>query len=218
VSETGSVKFSCDQVPAKIASFAGFKELYRCRRKLIDLGMVGIDPNGVGFGNLSVRDGATSAFYITGSGTGEIADLAPADFSRVLACDFARNWLRCEGARIASSESLTHAAVYQSDPNARAVIHCHDLKLWKEFLASNNVLATPKGAAYGTPELAYAVQRLFQTTDVKDQKIFVMTAHEGGLIAFGNTMAEAFAVLMQHFTPGEATAVSGDRPLPRRSS
>jgi len=197
VTETGSVKFSCEQVPAKIASFAGFKELNRCRRGLVDLGMVGIDANGIGFGNLSVRDGATSRFYITGSGTAGIAELTPADFSRVVACDFARNWLRCEGARIASSESLTHAAVYQSDPNAHAVIHCHDLKLWNALLARNNVPATPKGIAYGTPELAYAVQRLFQTTNVKDQKIFVMSAHDGGLIAFGKTMAEAFAVLPQ---------------------
>lgn len=198
--ETGSVKFSCEHVPAKIASFAGFKELNRCRRKLIDLGLVGIDTNGVGFGNLSVRDGASSRFYITGSGSGEIAELTPADLSRVVACDFARNWLRCEGTPIASSESLTHAAVYQSDPDAHAVIHCHDLKLWKALLSRNDVPATSNAVAYGTPELAYAVQHLFQTTDVKDQKIFVMRAHEGGLITFGKTMVDAFAVLMQEFT------------------
>jgi len=203
VSET--VKFSCEQLSAKIASLAGFRELNRCRRELVRLGMVGVDANGVGFGNLSVRDGTTSRFYITGSGTGGIADLTPADLSRVVACDFERNWLQFEGARIASSESLTHAAVYQSDPNACAIIHCHHLKLWKALLHNHEVPATPSGIAYGTPELAYAVQRLFQTTGVKDRKIFVMKAHEAGLIVFGKTMAEALAVLLQHFGISQRT-------------
>ena len=203
MSET--VKFSCEQVPAKIASFAGFRELNHCRRELVRLGMVGVDANGVGFGNLSVRDGTTSRFYITGSGTGGIANLTPADLSRVMAFDFGRNWLRCEGARIASSESLTHAAVYQSDRNACAVIHCHHLKLWEALLHNHEVPATPRGIAYGTPELACAVQRLFQTTGVKDRKIFVMRAHEAGLIIFGKTMAEALAVLLQHFTIFQGT-------------
>jgi L-ribulose-5-phosphate 4-epimerase len=197
VNETGSVKFSCHQLPATISCFDGFEELNRIRRKLVDLGMVGIDANGVGFGNLSVRDGATSRFYITGSGTGRIADLTPADFSRVVAYDFTRNWLRWEGSRIASSESLTHAAVYESDSDARAIIHCHHLKSWNVLLDKNAVPATPRGIAYGTPEMADAVQRLFQTTDVKERKIFVMTSHDGGLIAFGKDMTDAFTVLQQ---------------------
>jgi len=194
MNETGSVKFSYDHFQAELKRFPEFDELNRVRRKLVDLGMVGRDANGIGFGNLSVRDDMTSQFYITGSGTGGIAELAPADFSRVIDYDFARNWLRCEGGRIASSESLTHAAVYQADPAARAIIHCHDLRLWNALLA-NNVPATPKGVEYGTPEMALAVQRLFQTTNLKDQRIFVMTSHHGGLVAFGKDMADAFAVL-----------------------
>lgn len=195
MNETGSVKFICEQVPANIPSFAQFKELNRVRSKLVDLGLVGVDANGIGFGNLSVRDGTTSRFYITGSGTGGIAELTPTDFSRVIAYDFSRNWLRCEGGRIASSESLTHAAVYESDPDARAVIHCHDLKLWKALLEDGNIRRTPTGIEYGTPEMAYAVQRLLQATDVKHRKIFVMTSHEGGIVAFGKNIAHAFAVL-----------------------
>jgi ribulose-5-phosphate 4-epimerase/fuculose-1-phosphate aldolase len=196
VSETGSVKFNCDRTEARLTRFAEFDELNRCRRKLIDLGMVGVDANGIGFGNLSVRDGVTlSRFYITGSGTGRIAELTPADCARVVAYNFAHNWLRYEGARVASSESLTHAAVYESDPDTHAIIHCHDLKLWKTLLQNGNVPSTPKGIEYGTPEMAFAVQRLFQTTDVKAQKIFVMTSHNGGLIALGKEIGEAFAAL-----------------------
>jgi len=172
VSETGSVKFKCEQVPIEISRFAGFAELNRYRRKLLALGMIGVDASGVGFGNLSIRDGATAQFYITGSATGRIPELMPADYARVVAYDFARNWLQCEGSTIASSESLTHAAVYESDPTARAVIHCHDIKLWAALL--DKAPTTPKRVEYGTPEMAYAVRRLFEGTDVEKRKIFVM--------------------------------------------
>jgi ribulose-5-phosphate 4-epimerase/fuculose-1-phosphate aldolase len=194
VNETGSVKFKCDRVEATLPRFAGFNELNECRRELLDLGMVGVDANGVGFGNLSVRDGTNfSRFYITGSGTGGIAELKPADCARVVAYDFDKNWLRCEGSTVASSESLTHAAVYECDPTARSVIHCHDLKLWTALL--NKVPTTSKTAEYGTPEMAQAVRRLFETTDVKRAKIFVMAAHDGGIVTFGNDLQEAFEKL-----------------------
>ncbi len=193
MSETGSVKFKCEQVAAQTPGFDGFDELNRCRRRLLDLGMIGTDESGIGFGNLSVRDGSTSRFYITGSGTGGIGELAPADCAKVVAYDFAKNWLRCEGARIASSESLTHAAVYESDPGVCAVIHCHNTKLWGELL--DKVPATPKGFAYGTPEMAHAVKDLFESSDLKRKKIFVMASHIGGLVAFGRDMEEAFGTL-----------------------
>jgi len=193
VSETGSVKFTCQQVPIEISRFAGFAELNRYRRKLLALGMIGVDASGVGFGNLSIRNGATSRFYITGSATAGISELMPTDCAKVVAYDFARNWLRCEGSTVASSESLTHAAVYESDPTARAVIHCHDMKLWAALL--EKAPTTPKRVEYGTSEMAHAVRRLFEATDVEKRKIFVMAAHDGGLVTFGRDLQEAFGIL-----------------------
>ena len=176
-----------------MSRFAGFTELNRCRRKLLNLGVIGVDARGIGFGNLSIRNDATSRFYITGSGTGRIPELTPADYARVVAYDFEKNWLQCEGSTVASSESLTHAAVYESDPTAGAVIHCHDIKLWAALL--DKAPTTPKRVEYGTPEMACAVQRLFDITDVKTRKIFVMAAHDGGLVAFGRDLRSAFAQL-----------------------
>ena len=132
-------------------------------------------------------------FYITGSATAGIPELAPADYARVVAYDFAMNWLQCEGSTVASSESLTHAAVYESDPTARAVIHCHDMKLWAALLGK--APTTPKRAEYGTPEMAYAVRRLFEATDIEKRKIFVMAAHDGGLVTFGKDLQDAFGIL-----------------------
>lgn len=194
MNETGSVKFKCEQLPAEVPRFPGFDQLNEYRRKLVDLGMIGIDANGISFGNISVRGDARSEFYVTGSGTGGLAELSPVDCAKVVAYDFARNWLKCEGGRVASSESLTHAAVYESDAAIRAVIHCHNVKLWSALL--DKAPTTPKKVAYGTPEMAQAVQQLFERTDVKTKRIFVMAGHEGGLVTFGNDLAEAFRVLI----------------------
>ncbi len=193
MSETGSIKFTCQQVAVEMRPFPGFAEMNRYRRKLLDLGLIGVDASGIGFGNLSVRDRATARFYITGSATGGILELRLADYAKVVDYDFGKNWLRYEGSTVASSESLTHAAVYESDPITRAVIHCHDLKLWATLL--DKVPTTPKGVEYGTPEMAYAVRQLFARTDVTHKKIFVMAAHDGGLVSFGRDLEEAFGIL-----------------------
>jgi len=194
VRETGSVKFTCQQVPVEIGDFVGFAELNEYRRKLLELGMIGVDANSIGFGNLSIRDGVTSRFYITGSATGGISELMLSHYARVVAYDFAGNWLRCEGSTIASSESLTHAAVYEADPTVFSVIHCHDMKLWAALLEKYGP-TTPKEIEYGTPEMAYAVRNLLKVREVKRRKIFVMAGHEGGVVAFGKDVGEAFRVL-----------------------
>ena len=194
MSEAGVVKFECEHVARELVPFAGFAELNACRRKLLQLRMVGVDAAGVGFGNLSVRDGDTAAFYITASGTGALPQLQLNHFSKVARYEFARNWLRCEGAMTASSESLTHAAVYESAPEVRVVIHCHSTKLWQQ--PPDRVPTTSPHVEYGTPEMALEVKRLFRDTKVRDWKIFVMAGHAEGIVAFGESFDEAFDVLM----------------------
>ena len=156
---------------------------------------MGVDSNGVGFGNLSVRDGASGNFYITGSATGGLPELTLTDCVRVVAYDFARNWLRYEGTAIPSSESLTHAAIYESDRSISAVIHCHDSDLWATVL--DRAPATSKCVAYGTPEMAYEIMRLFKISDVRSRKILSMAGHEGGIVTFGKNLEDAFDVLIR---------------------
>jgi len=181
-------------VSGDIASFSGLAELNAYRRKLLDLHLIGVDPEGIGFGNLSVREGATKNFYITGSGTGGISELILANCAKVVAHDFERNQVRYEGSAMPSSESLTHAAIYQSDPTAGAVIHCHNSKLWAALL--NQAPTTSKAAEYGTPEMAYEIMQLFTRTDAQSRKIVVTAGHEGGILTFGRDLEETFAVLM----------------------
>ncbi len=99
------IKFTCEHRAAEITPFGGFAELNACRQKLLQLRLIGVDSNGVGFGNLSIRDGTTNNFYITGSATGGLAELTLANCARVVAYNFKKNWLRCVGGAIASSES-----------------------------------------------------------------------------------------------------------------
>ena len=189
------IKFSCERVAAGITSFGGLAELNAYRRKLLDLRLIGVDTNGIGFGNLSVRDGATDRFYITGSATGGIHELTLAHCAKVVACDFERNRVRYEGSALPSSESLTHAAVYESDATAGAVIHCHDSKLWATVL--NKVPTTSKTADYGTHEMANEIMQLFKRIDLQSRKIVVMAGHEAGILTFGKDLEEAFGVLMR---------------------
>jgi L-ribulose-5-phosphate 4-epimerase len=198
------IKFSCERAAAEITSrlrrgyggqaFSGLAELNVYRRKLLGLRLIGVDPNGIGFGNLSVRDGATDNFYITGSATGGMHELTVADCAKVVACDFVKNRVRYEGSALPSSESLTHAAIYEADATAGAVIHCHDSKLWAAVL--NEAPTTSKAADYGTPEMANEIMKLFTRTDVQSRKIVVMAGHEAGILTFGKDLEEAFAVLM----------------------
>ena len=189
------IKFTCEHAVAEITPFGGFAELNAYRRKLLHHRVIGVNANGIGFGNLSIRDGATKNFYVTGSATGGKLELTLADCARVMAYDFHKNWLRYEGSAIPSSESLTHAAVYESDAKAGSVIHCHDSKLWAALL--NKAPTSSKAVDYGTPEMACEVRRLFNVTDVQNRKILVMAGHQGGIVAFGKDLEEAFAVLMR---------------------
>jgi L-ribulose-5-phosphate 4-epimerase len=189
------IKFSCGRVAGEIASFGGLAELNAYRRKLLDLRLIGVDPTGVGYGNLSVRDGATKNFYITGSATGGIPELAPANCAKVVACDFERNLVRYQGSVMPSSESLTHAAIYESDATAGAVVHCHCSRLWAAIL--NEAPTTSNAVEYGTAEMAYEMTQLFTRTNAQLRKNVVMAGHEGGILTFGKDLEEAFAVLMR---------------------
>jgi len=40
-----------------------------------------------------------------------------------------------------------------------------------------------EAVAYGTPEMAYEIIRLFKGSDVRSKKIFVMAGHRGGILS-----------------------------------
>jgi ribulose-5-phosphate 4-epimerase/fuculose-1-phosphate aldolase len=195
VSETGAVKFQAERSAATLEPFPGLAELNNYRTKLRQLGLLGVDANGIGFGNISMRDGTSTRFYITGSDSGAKTELTLSDCTRVLAGDLARNWLLFEGAAMASSESLTHAALYEADDSIGAIMHGHSLSLWKTLLEQG--LMTPASVEYGTPAMARAVRSLLEKTNVRETKAFAMAGHAEGVIAFGANLGDAYNVLLE---------------------
>jgi L-ribulose-5-phosphate 4-epimerase len=193
MSETGYVKFRCEHRTLPPADFVGFEELNRVRSRLHQLGFIGRYPNGIGYGNVSIRAGDSNQFYISGTMTGSMPELTRAHYARVVAWDFPRNWLQCEGPVQASSESMTHAAIYEQDANVRAVLHVHEMELWERLL--DRVPTTRKHVEYGTPEMAAEMGRLFCESDVRERRILAMAGHEAGIFAFGATPEEALRVL-----------------------
>jgi len=194
MSETGYVKFRCEHRILPPEEFPGFEELNRVRSRLREMGFIGRYPNGIGFGNVSIRVGATNEFYISGTMTGGLEDLTEAHYTKVVAWDFLQNRVQCAGPIQASSESMTHAAIYEQDATARAVLHVHEMELWKRLL--DRVPTTRKDVEYGTPEMAAEMGRLFRESDVRERRILAMAGHEEGIFVFGGTPEEAFGVLM----------------------
>jgi ribulose-5-phosphate 4-epimerase/fuculose-1-phosphate aldolase len=192
--QEGYIKFNCHWIKAGPVSHDHTSKINIWREKLYALGLIGVYNDGISFGNISMRfDGNT--FIITGSATGELNQLNENHFTLVTRYDLEQNSLECKGPMIASSESLTHAALYESAPELQAVIHVHNLEMWKRLI--NKVPTTQADAEYGTPEMAGEIKRLFNETGVKDEKILVMGGHEEGIIAFGKDMDEAGETLLK---------------------
>lgn len=179
----GVIKFRCEWIREAIAVDPGvLADFCHWRSRLRQAGLVGADPDGTGFGNLSVRR-EKHTFLITGSGTGGLAELDSSHFALVTRCSLEDNTVACRGLTRASSESMSHAAVYAARTDAGAVIHIHSEALWRECL--NELPATDSALEYGTPELAVALQRLVRDLGDRNVKSVVMGGHPGGLLIFG---------------------------------
>ena len=162
--------------------FELISELNVWRDKLYKAGLIGEDANGIGYGNISCRlEG--NIFVITGSGTGRLEKLNVEHYTTVTAYDFTDNSLTIAGPIQASSESLTHAAVYETAHLFNAVFHIHHPALWQNLLV--NLPSTATGVEYGTTEMALEISRLLKDPVVLEQGIMAMGGHREGILAFG---------------------------------
>ena len=189
------VKFTYQRARADIAPFDALAELNACRRKLLEQRLMGVDSNGVGFGNLSVRDGVSRNFYITGSATGGLPELTPTDCVPSRGVRF-RKELAPLRRRCDSFIGIVDAC---RDLRIRSIDLCGHSLSRLGFVATllDRAPTTSKAVAYGTPEMAYEIMRLFKGSDLRSRKIFVMAGHEGGIVTFGKNLEDAFDVLMR---------------------
>lgn len=193
----GYIKFEAEWEKSPPMPLKFFKRLNTWRKKLYDLGLIGMYPDGIGYGNISERFDRKGSFLITGSATGRFPELTPAHYCLVTKVFSEENRLICHGPVIASSESMSHATIYRECPEVSGVIHIHHKQLWQQLM--DVVPTTERSAEYGTPEMARAISWLLRDTDLRAEGIFVMAGHEEGIFSFGKTLEEAGKVLLRHY-------------------
>ncbi len=103
--------------------------------------------------------------------------------------------MQCRGEIEASSESLSHAAIYAALPEIKSVIHIHNQRLWQKFL--HILPATSLSAEYGTPKLADEIRRILVQTEKQNQRIFILGGHPDGLISYGRSIFEAYKEIIE---------------------
>ena len=188
--DEGTIKFDSHWSKSAPLELPEIADLLTWRKPLFDAALIGHDDeHDVGYGNLSARIGDSGQFVISGSQTGHIARPDAEHFALVTDYDIAQNTVASTGAAEASSESLTHAAIYELNPAIRAVVHIHSEKLWVGL--SLSLPSTRENIAYGTPQMAREFARLYAETPFAETGVARMAGHEGGLISFGASVQEA---------------------------
>jgi ribulose-5-phosphate 4-epimerase/fuculose-1-phosphate aldolase len=197
--EEGVIKFDLVFTPGAPPAFDQLRALAAWRRILWLLKLIGQQRErygGYGYGNLSCRiepAGSSpdkSPFVISGSQTGYLADPDEYQYAIVRASDLAGNRVIATGPVRPSSESLTHAMLYELDDKIRYVFHVHSPELWQHAL-DLEIPVTRHDVPYGTPAMAEEVRRLFRESDAARQKLFAMGGHQDGMLAFGSNAEEA---------------------------
>lgn len=193
MNEEGVIKYKGNWVKAGAVEGNWFHQLDAVRSRLYLQKLIGENQDGIGYGNISMRH-HQNQFIISGTGTGCIEKLEPSHYTLVTGFDFEQNSLTATGPVMASSESLTHAMIYQTRPGVNSVIHVHHHELWNKLLKTHP--STSKLVPYGTPGMALEMQRLLLS--YPNLSVFAMGGHEEGIIAFGETPEAAEASLMEH--------------------
>jgi ribulose-5-phosphate 4-epimerase/fuculose-1-phosphate aldolase len=196
--DEGYIKYQCHWSKVDAIAQSDIEELNTWRQQLYQLGLIGEYDNGIGFGNLSIRVPQSKQLIISGTQTGGIAELTPQHYTKVVDYDWQQNYVTCQGLIQASSETLTHAAIYHALPKINAVVHVHHQQLWSQLL--DRIPTTDPDCAYGTPEMAEEIIKLCQKSLTQKQRIIAMSGHESGILTFGHDLDRAGETLLKHFS------------------
>ena len=200
--DEGYIKYKSfwTKAPVPAAAAAATEELDSWRKPLFAAGLIGqYEALGIGYGNISIRCGEPGQFLISGTQTGHIAKTDKTHYSLVTAYNTHANIVSSVGPAQASSEAMTHAAIYSLDLNIGAIVHGHNGALWQSLL--NRIPTTNPDVAYGTPEMANEFRRLYRDTAFRETGLAVMAGHEEGILSFGATMEEAARRILDLLAP-----------------
>ncbi len=188
--DEGYIKYESHWTPGPATHVKAARELDTWRRPLFKAGLIGeYVEHGIGYGNLSMRRGASNLFLITGTQTGKLDVTDERHYSLVTDFDPRTNVVRCSGPVQASSEAMTHGAIYALGDAIGAVVHVHSRDLWETM--RGRLPTTNPEIAYGTPAMAMELDRLYRMGGFREAGIAVLAGHEDGLISFGTTIEQA---------------------------
>lgn len=188
--DEGYVKYKSYWTKAPVPCAAVTEELETWRRPLLAAGLIGqYEALGIGYGNISIRCGEPGQFLISGTQTGHVAKTDKTHYSLVTSYNTHANIVCSVGPVQASSEAMTHAAIYGLDLNIGAIVHGHSNDLWRSLM--NKLPTTGADVAYGTPQMANEFRRLYRDTAFRETGLAVMAGHEEGILSFGTSLEEA---------------------------
>ena len=191
--DEGYIKYHSARRDGVVPESAQLDALNQTRTQLFDLGLIGVYPSGVGYGNLSIR--ATGAqFVITASATGGIRTLQNVHYCLVEQFSVAHNQVHSLGTLAASSEAMTHGAIYCANPSVHCVVHVHSRQLFDYWMV-NRLLSTSENIPYGTPAMSEKVSRLAVALPLLPV-MFAMAGHDEGMVAYGADVATTLALLL----------------------
>lgn len=182
-------------------------DLIEWRNRLFGIGLIGSDkkycygkPNceGIGYGNVSQR--TFRGIIISGTQTGNI-DTSSMDeryYTLITSADPDTNTVHSEGPIEPSSEVISHKMFYDQDPAIMFVFHVHSPRIWnaRERL---RLPTTRESVAYGTPSMAYEIERLYRETDVRSRKVIAMAGHEDGIFFVGSTADDTGQLILETY-------------------
>jgi hypothetical protein len=191
----GVIKFKLAHHSTPPISHPGLAELNAFRTLFFRLGLTGQDPlryDGLGYGNFSIREG-TAEFLISASQTGGIPELGNEHYVRIIKASPEEHTIKSEGPLPPSSETMTHASIYQASPSTHCVMHVHDPLIWQESLQLG-LESTAQDIPYGSREMAIALGGIAAR---HPEGVIAMQGHLDGVIAFGGSISETARLLIE---------------------
>lgn len=188
----GVIKYDLHYESGPLPQGTDLAELIAWQRIMHELRLLGRDPSrygGLAYGNLSRRLEDYS-FVISASQTADQPRPTTDDYCLVMRWDCRGNRLVAQGPARPSSESLTHAALYDADPTIGCIIHGHAPTIWQRREALG-LASSLTEVAYGTPAMAIEMDRLYREHGFHGRGILAMGGHQDGIISFGRTCDEA---------------------------
>jgi hypothetical protein len=190
--DEGVIKFQLQFTPGSLPDGLSLAELIAWQRIMQGLGLLGRDPDhygGLAYGNLSLRIEG-NGFVISASQCADQPLPTLDHYSQVTAWDCNANRIVASGPARPSSESLTHAALYDADPAIGCIVHGHSPHIWQHRYTMG-LASTAEQVAYGTPEMAIEMGRLYRDRGFRGCGVLAMGGHQDGVVSFGRDADEA---------------------------